>query len=141
MPKPRLSQTLVGCGAFALALTLPAASALAGGPDGHARNKECRADVEALCADAETRSDVRACLLEHQAELSAPCAQKLHAMQERAEAVRTACAEDLNAFCADADRPRKARRCLHDHSEELSQACATALAAARPHGRHRGMYQ
>ena len=116
----------ISTGAFALAFALCAATAAFGSSGHGAVRAACQADVEALCPDATSHADVRGCLQEHAAELSAPCTAKLEEMRAHHDAVRTACGGDLSTLCPDA-QGWQSRKCLHEHRDQLSAACSAAL--------------
>jgi hypothetical protein len=86
-------------------------------PTGVFAKSNCSADIDKFCKGKD-RSQVAACLDEHQAELSAPC-------QSAREATK-ACADDVQKFCSDAAKPKDKHACLDKHKDELSAGCKAA---------------
>ena len=124
--KQLATKHVLSTGAFALALALCAGTPAFGSGGHGAVRAACQADVEALCPDAASHDDVRSCLQEHAAELSAPCTAKLEEMRAHRDAVRAACEGDLSTLCPDA-QGWQSRKCLHEHRDQLSAACSAAL--------------
>jgi hypothetical protein len=77
----------------------------------------CSGDIEKFCADKE-KSQIAACLDEHQSELSAAC--------QAAREASKACVDDVKKFCPDAAKPKDRNACMDQHKDELSPACKTA---------------
>jgi hypothetical protein len=89
-------------------------------PSGVFAKSECGADVEKFCKDMKEKSQIQACLDQHQSELSPAC-------QARREAVK-ACADDAAKFCADAKKAKDRSACLDKHKDELSAGCKESRA-------------
>jgi hypothetical protein len=89
----------------------------------------CVAEMRALCPEAHTRVNALHCLEANADALSPSCAERLAAMRDRVDALRSVCAQDADALCPDADSSRAVLRCLRAHQGELSSACAETLGA------------
>jgi len=88
-------------------------------PSGVFAKSDCGADVEKFCKDMKEKSQVQACLDQHQSELSPAC-------QARRESIR-ACADDAKKFCADTTKAKDRLACLGKHKDELSPGCKASL--------------
>ncbi len=107
-------------------------------------HKACKADVERLCGDVERgKGNIKACLEEHQAELSEACQEGLAKRSERKEKKRAmrakieeACSADAQSFCADKEG-RERRQCMKQNFEQLSDTCQAAITEARSHRKGR----
>lgn len=104
----------------------------------------CAEDIRRFCAGvAGGRGRHRACLLEHEAELSQACREHLRSRMERRQGGRgrwrIACADELRRLCADV-RPmrRELHACLLRHEAQLGAECRAALQGAGPEQRGRG---
>jgi hypothetical protein len=83
-------------------------------PSGAFAKSKCAPDIESFCKDTE-KSQIGACLDQHQSELSAAC-------QAARESARI-CADDVKKFCADASKAKEKSACMDKHKDELSPAC------------------
>jgi hypothetical protein len=86
-------------------------------PTGVFAKSSCSADIDKFCKGKD-KSQVAACLDEHQNELSAPC--------RAAHEAKKACADDVKKFCAEAAKPKDWKACLDTHKDELSAGCKAA---------------
>jgi hypothetical protein len=81
----------------------------------------CAEDVQKFCKDVQRgQGRVRACLKQHENELSDACKRQISAARTRSGA----CAADIQKFCRDIEPGRGAiRACLSAHLEELTPEC------------------
>jgi hypothetical protein len=81
----------------------------------------CREEVRALCGDAASRREIRACLRERADALSTECAERAERVAARRHERRRACGGDAEALCGDTERGAGGvRRCLRENFERLS---------------------
>ena len=91
----------------------------------HHKMKECKADMEKFCKDAEKKGK---CMHEHKKELSAECQTAMKAHADAMKAKMAACKEDGEKFCKDIKAgDGKRRECLKNHMSELSEGCKVAM--------------
>lgn len=87
----------------------------------------CRADVQALCAEAQGAAQTMECLLDHQKEMSLACYDALKARLAR-QRTGDACRADVQRFCSGAAAGGgRVVGCLVDHQKEISDACYESL--------------
>lgn len=93
----------------------------------------CQADRQRFCANIQPgQGRIARCLNQNQAQLSAPCRQKLeqrmNRMRARAQQVRQSCRADVQQFCAGVSRGQgRVYQCLKQNEAQLSAACKAAL--------------
>jgi hypothetical protein len=99
----------------------------------------CRQDAERLCAGIQPGNGaLRACLKQHESEVSAPCkthiSQMKEKMKEKRVEIQAACKADTDQFCKDVT-PGEGREmaCLHAYNDKISAGCKDVLT------KHRGM--
>jgi cysteine rich repeat protein len=121
----------LGSVSLALGLWLLAAGALAQTPAPKGPKEmsgPCMADVQKLCADVPGgHGEVMHCLMEHEANLSPACKEKMAAakgkMEEHASKMKAACSEDASKLCPGMEGGTGLMKCLHQHDAELSKTC------------------
>jgi hypothetical protein len=86
--------------------------------------KACDADMKKLCKDA--KGDVRACLAEHEKELSKDCTKHFSVAGYRAA---QACEADFQKYCAEAAANGTLGKCVQANQAKLSAKCRNALIA------------
>lgn len=127
-PKRLTSFVVAICTASILVVASPAIAADA--PAAPSTREACAADFVKHCAGKTPGTDeARACMRDHQAELSEPCRTAIEARrQERRERVKAACTADIAKFCnTGSPTGEGVGRCLRDHKAELSETCKAAF--------------
>ncbi|MBP1685374.1 MAG: hypothetical protein H6Q33_1517 [Deltaproteobacteria bacterium] len=121
-----------------LVLSAVTVSATPESADAQGGKGPCSEDIQKLCAGVQAGGGrYRACLQQHEAELSAPCLEHLKTAQARAGAGRQACEGDVEKLCSGREAGGgKILQCLREHQAELSVACQDQLSKAQH--RHRG---
>jgi len=111
-------------------LALAAGEPAPAGPQGPAPGRgACRADVQRLCGDVQPGSGGRrACLRQHQSELSQQCQERIGQMRQRVAQMRAACSGDVQRLCSGVQRGHGAvAQCMRQHESELSSQCREAM--------------
>ena len=113
-------------------LGLTAALCLALGVAGgaSAQDASCKADVEKFCPSAQPGGGrIAQCLKQHEAELSAPCKQRLTQLTQDLRSVGQACENDLHTYCSGV-QPGEGRigACLKENQDKLSVECKSKIA-------------
>lgn len=93
----------------------------------------CASEVDKFCKDVERgQGRIRACLKQHEKDLSDSCKQQI------AQAVKRAgpCSDDIQKLCSTVTPGQGAiRTCLKQHAAELSAGCKAQLeSGGRPRG-------
>lgn len=93
----------------------------------------CRADVERLCGDVQPGNGAkRACLRQHQGELSSECRERVGQAHQRVAQLRQACSGEVQRLCSGVQPGRGGiARCLREHESELAGTCREALPQRR----------
>jgi hypothetical protein len=93
------------------------------------RSGPCSEDIHKFCAGVQQGSGrYRACLKQHEAELSSACQEHLKSAQARAAAWRQACEGDVQKLCSAVDAGGgRIMKCLREHEGEVSSACKEQL--------------
>lgn len=121
----KLDQSLFGQMTIGAALCL----GLAFAPSAYAA-PSCKADVEKFCAQVHPGGGrIVQCLKTNEAQLSAPCRERIKMVAERLKEVHQACADDVQQYCAGV-KPGEGRiaQCLKEHKDKVSAECKTQIA-------------
>jgi hypothetical protein len=89
--------------------------------------KACDADIKKICADV--KDDVRACLADHEKELSKGCTKHFSAAGYR---VLKYCEADIQKLCAAEAAANKLPQCMNAKAAQLSPKCRQALTPPKP---------
>jgi hypothetical protein len=93
----------------------------------------CAPDIEKFCAGVPPGGGaINACLQQHEAELSAACANLRQSIKDGLDAFAKACGADIKARCAKA-RPGGGRilACLKQNEASLSPECKSRISGGR----------
>ena len=99
-------------------------------PDPEVGRKACKADVLRFCRmhAFSGRPAVRACLIEHQAELAPDCREYLVRATEFEARFHKSCGTEIERYCAAArGNPEQMRACLRRHRDRLGESCSVFL--------------
>ncbi len=90
-------------------------------------HQACKADAKKLCANVQPgQGRIKACLGQHETELSAPCKTQM----KRWQRVREACQADREKFCAQ-KRGADLKQCVKQNRSRFSENCKAAVKEAR----------
>jgi len=114
----KLDQSLLGSVSAMLLLSLAFASSALAAPS-------CKADVAKLCPEVKPGGGrIAQCLKQNEAQVSAPCKERIKMVAAQLKEVKEACADDLQQYCASV-KPGGGRiaQCLKEHKDKLSAEC------------------
>ena len=114
----KLDPSLLASVSAMLLLSLAFASSALAAPS-------CKADVAKLCPEVKPGGGrIAQCLKQNEAQVSAPCKERIKMVAAQLKEVKEACADDLQQYCATV-KPGDGRiaQCLREHKDKLSPEC------------------
>jgi hypothetical protein len=90
----------------------------------------CKADVGKFCPQVQPGGGrIAQCLKQNEAQLSAPCVERIKMVAAQLHEVKEACADDLQQYCASVKvGGGRVAQCLRQHKDKLSTECKTQIA-------------
>lgn len=90
----------------------------------------CKADVAKFCPQVQPGGGrIGQCLKQNEAQLSAPCVERIKMVAAQLHEVKEACADDLQQYCASVKvGGGRVAQCLRQHRDKLSTECKTQIA-------------
>ena len=90
----------------------------------------CKADVAKFCPQVQPGGGrIAQCLKQNEAQLSAPCQERIKMVAAQLHEVKEACADDLQQYCASVKvGGGRVAQCLKQHKDKLSAECKTEIA-------------